>query len=332
MAKGEHLKKLISSYGRPHEFRGAALKIIEDADKKGFKPLAASLRKVLDANVREEASSVKGLTRIAELADPAVELIDSVEPERGLSQIVLTREARNLVDTVLEEHKRAEELRRHQLPLRSKLLFCGPPGCGKTLCAEVIGRELSLPLYVAKLDVIVSSFLGETAANLRRLFEFAARRPSILFLDEFDALARARTDVTEHNELRRVVNSLLIFIDRFRSRGLLIAATNLEGTLDEAVWRRFDEVITFDLPGELQIERLLELKFRNFPVNFDLRPQAAKLAGLSHAEIERVCLDAIKGAVLKRRKGVSETEFAAALRNEMRRKATATRVKAHRSS
>jgi SpoVK/Ycf46/Vps4 family AAA+-type ATPase len=249
-----------------------------------------------------------------------VELVDAIDPQRGLGEIVLSHEARGLVDRVLEEHHRAEELRRHSLPLRSKLLLCGPPGCGKTLCAEVIARELSLPLYVTKLDVIISSFLGETSTNLRRLFDFASRRASVLFLDEFDALARARNDASEHNELRRVVNSLLIFIDRFKGRGLLIAASNLESALDSAVWRRFDEVITLDPPGPTQIEQLLQLEFRNFPVNFDLASQVSKLAGLSYAEIERVCVDSIKSAVLKRRKGVSETEFAAAVRQEQRRK------------
>jgi len=332
MAKAEHLKKLIGSYGRPKEFRAAALKIIEEADAKGHRPLAASLRKVLDTHVHDDAPIAKGLTRIGEIADPSVELVETIQPQRDLTQIVLSNEARSLVDTVLEEHHRAEELRRHSLPLRSKLLLCGPPGCGKTLCAEVIARELSLPLYVAKLDVIISSFLGETATNLRRLFDFASRLPSVLFLDEFDALARARNDASEHNELRRVVNSLLIFIDRFKGRSLLIAASNLETALDSAVWRRFDEVITFEPPGDREIVQLLQLQFRNFPVNFDLASQSTKLAGLSYSEIERVCLDSIKSAVLKRRKVVSETEFATALRHELRRKSAAGRTKERRSS
>jgi len=184
---------------------------------------------------------------------------------------------------------------------------------------------LSLPFYTAKLDVIISSFLGETASNLRKLFDLASRRPCVLFLDEFDALARARTDNSEHNELRRVVNSLLLFIDRFKGRGLVVAATNLEGALDEAVWRRFDEVICFEAPGEKEIADLLALRFRNFPVNFDLKREAVKLKGMSYAEIERACFDAIKSAVLKRRKVVSETEFAFALKSENRRKSTARR-------
>src|SRR4029077_14234277 len=122
------------------------------------------------------------------------------EVTRGLFDIVLNPDTRLLIKGIIEERRRSEELRRHRLPVSSRLLFAGPPGCGKTMCAEVVARELSLPLYSARIDVIISSFLGETASNLRRLFEFSARRPCVLFFDEFDALARTRTDATEHNE------------------------------------------------------------------------------------------------------------------------------------
>jgi len=327
MAKGDDIKKLISSYGRPEAFRSAALRLIEDHEKRNNNKMASALRKTLEANVRVEPQPApRSLAALSQLADPIDELLDGIEPQRGQDQIVLASDARTLLDALLEEQRRAEELRRHNLPIRSKVLFCGPPGCGKTLAAEVLALELGLPLYTAKLDVIISSFLGETASNLRKLFDAAGRRPCVLFLDEFDALARSRSDNSEHNELRRVVNSLLLFIDRFKGRGLLVAATNLEGALDAAVWRRFDEIIFFDVPGEREIAELLALRFRNFPVNFDLGREAGKLKGMSYSEVERVCYDAIKSAVLKKRKVVSETEFAAAMRAETRRKSTAKRV------
>ena len=334
MAKGDDIKKLISSYGRPEAFRSAALRLIEDQEKRNNSKMASSMRKTLEASVRTEPSpqpAPRSLTALSQLADPIDELLDVIEPQRGQDQIVLAPDARGLLDALLEEQRRAEELRRHNLPIRSKVLFCGPPGCGKTLAAEVLARELSLPLYTAKLDVIISSFLGETASNLRKLFDSAARRPCVLFLDEFDALARSRSDNSEHNELRRVVNSLLLFIDRFKGRGLVVAATNLEGSLDAAVWRRFDDIIFFDVPGERELADLLALRFRNFPVNFDLGHEAGKLKGMTYSEVERVCYDAIKSAVLKKRRVVSETEFAAAMRAETRRKATAKRVQSVQS-
>ena len=321
MAKAEHLKRLIASYGRNHEFRAAAMRIIDEADQQGKKPLASSLRKILDANVRPDyqADSKSGLTALANQVDPATDLVDETEATRGLQDIVLNPDTRALLEGLIEERRRSEELRRHHLPVSARLLFSGPPGCGKTLCAEVIARELSLPLYTARIDVLVSSFLGETASNLRRLFDFAVRRPCVLFLDEFDALALSRADASEHNELRRVVNSLLLMIERFRGPGLVIAATNLPQFLDAALWRRFDDVLSFEPPSEREIVLLLERQFANFPAHFDLANFAGKLSGMSYADVERVCVDAIKKAVLRKRRSVSETEFASALRGEIRR-------------
>jgi SpoVK/Ycf46/Vps4 family AAA+-type ATPase len=322
MAKADHIKKLVASFGRNQEFRAATLRIIDDAANQGKRPFAESLRKILDANVRPDYQAVPqpGLTTLASQIDPATDLIDEIAVARGLNDIVLNSDTRLLIEGLIEERRRNEELRRHRLPISSRLLFSGPPGCGKTLCAEVLARELSMPLYSARIDVVISSFLGETASNLRRLFEFATRKSCILFLDEFDALARTRTDAAEHNELRRVVNSLLLMIERFKGPGFVIAATNLPQVLDEALWRRFDDILSFDLPTEREIELLLTREFANFPAHFDLSTTINKLVGMSYADTERICIDAIKKAVLKKRKSVSETEFAAALRQEMRRK------------
>src|SRR5687768_13509626 len=209
-------------------------------------------------------------------------LIEATIPERNRHDIVLSPSNIRAFAGLLEEFRHGDRLRRHGLEVRSKLLFCGPPGCGKTITAEAFAFELALPLFVAKLDAVISSFLGETATNLRKVFEAAADQPSVLFLDEFDALARARSDSSEHNELRRVVNSLLQMIDRHKAKGFLIAATNLEESLDSAIWRRFDEVILFDLPKEREIRAFLKLKTKNFPAEFDLETKMAKLLGLSY--------------------------------------------------
>lgn len=333
MAKADQIKKLISSFGRPDDFRAAAMKIIEDEHRKGHIPLASSLRRVLEANVNgSNPSAAPGsLSNVDLLTDPAREFFEVIEPQRSLREIVLTSEARSSIDRLIEEQKRSDELRRYRLPVRSKLLVYGPPGCGKTLTAEVIARELGMPLLVAKIDALISSLLGQTASNLRRMFEYAAKRPCVLFLDEFDALARTRSDSGEHNELRRVVNSLLGMIDCYQSRGVLVAATNLEGALDPAIWRRFDEVVGLSTPTKQEALALLELTFKNFPITFELEGVSGKLTEFSFAEIERIALDSIKTAVLKRRKSVTETDFAAALKSATRRTASATRERRHRS-
>ena len=319
MAKADQIKKLVASYGRPAEFRAATLKIIEEEHRIGHRPFAAALKKMLDAHVTDTPVNTGGLAHIDQVTDPASELLDVTEPKRGLQDIVLNSEGRVSFERLIEEQRQGDELRRHRLPVRGKLLLCGPPGCGKTLSAEVIARELSLPLMTAKVDMLISSMLGQTAGNLRRMFEYAGRRPCVLFLDEFDAIARSRTDSGEHNELRRVVNSLLRMIDKYQTRGVLIAATNLEQSLDTAIWRRFDDVVHLGPPAHDEARKLLELIFKNFPVNFDVSGMVSKLTSLSYAEIERVAFEAIKTAVLKKHKAVSETDVAAALKAETRR-------------
>jgi AAA+ superfamily predicted ATPase len=239
---------------------------------------------------RRTRSAGVGLSTIAKAQLTTSGLLELVEPQRGASDLIVSPENYQTLTEVVDEVRRAEELRRHGLSPRSKLLFCGPPGCGKTLCAEVLARELKLPLLVARLDGIITTYLGETASNLRKVFDTAVQLPTVLFLDEFDALARARTDATEHNEIRRVVNSLLMMIDRFAGKGLLIAATNLDVSIDYAAWRRFDEVMLFERPTLHQIKSTLRLKTRNYPLEFEISDYAGRLDGMSFAEIERICI------------------------------------------
>lgn len=250
----------------------------------------------------------------------AAGLIDQISPVRTQNELILSAENSKVLTQLVTEYRQRDTFLRHGLAVRSKLLFCGPPGCGKTLTAEVFARELGLDLLVVRLDAVISSFLGETASNLRQVLEAAQKRPTVLFLDEFDALARSRTESSGHGELRRVVNSLLMMIDRFRGPGFLIAATNLQDVLDEAIWRRFDEVILFDPPGAAQIKAMLKLKTRNFPADFEIAAEAGSLAGYSYAEIERVSLEAIRQAILGKRAAISLSDFKSALKSEQRRK------------
>ena len=175
---------------------------------------------------------------------------------------------------------------------------------------------------VVKLDRLISSYLGETATNVRKIFEFARRQPCVLFFDELDALARSRGVNGEHNELRRVVNSLLLFIDHIQPKGFLIAATNLDQSLDPAVWRRFDEVVWFDKPNRPMIARFLRLKLRkNISTTLIPTEHTAGLEGYSYAEIERVCVQAIKSMIIERRKQAQAQDFDQALEDEARRRA-----------
>ncbi|WP_222856738.1 AAA family ATPase [Agrobacterium pusense] len=266
-----------------------------------------------------KSSETRKLVGLPRTNSNGSELFEVIEPLHSAKDIVLDRENFRLLTGVVEEFRRGDDLRRYGLVPRSKLLFCGPPGCGKTLCAEVLAYEMKMPLIVARLDGIITTYLGETASNLRKMFDAAQSGSAVLFLDEFDALARTRSDASEHNEIRRVVNSLLKLIDDFHGRGILVAATNLQSTIDAAAWRRFDEVILFKRPTKLQIKRLLEIKLRNFETTLSFDEFLEDLNGMSYAEIERICISAIKREIINRKSTLSKHTFKSSILDEKRR-------------
>lgn len=326
MARGELMKRLLASYGRDEEFRAVAEQIITEEEKKNNMVLARSLRRSLDAGPSRAPARPKALAPLIPFPEAAGDFIELVEPSHNKQDIILSTENVRVFIGLLRESRRADDIRRRGLSVRSKLLFCGPPGCGKTLCAEIFAAELGLPLYIVKIDRLISSFLGETATNVRKIFEFARKQPAVLFFDEFDALARARGDDGEHNELRRVVNSLLIFIDRIQPQGFLVAATNLDQSLDPAIWRRFDEVIWFDLPDERMMRRFFSMKFKNVVLEFKPEAHVEGLKGYSYADLDRICVQAIKISIMDKRKEVRESDFLEALSDERRRRRRTARM------
>lgn len=331
MPRGELLKKLFYSYsqGDTQSFHDVATEIIRDEESKNNRVLANALKRNLSATQRplpspgsvgDKGTNARKLSVVPIERDKQLPLVETIQPERRVSDLILNRNNQRILLSLLSEFRQRDVLGAHGLRARSRLLFCGPPGCGKTLCAEVFAHEVKLPLLVARMDTLVSSLLGETASNLRKIFDFAAVQPVVLLLDEFDAIARLRDDETLNGELRRVVNSLLTLIEQFRGQGFVIAATNHERQLDRAIWRRFDEVIFFEKPAKSEIIRLIRLKFRNFKIDFDPALVADFLAGFSHAEIERVCLNAIRRAVLNQRTVVNKRRFLESVALEKRRK------------
>ena len=322
MARGELLRKLFLSYSRGDSdgFRTTAKEIIDNEESRNNRALANSLRRSLEApNIPSDIYQRK-LEIVPFEKDKQLPLVEQIEPKRRATDIVLSRENQRLFLSLLEEFRRNDLIRSHGLRVRSKLLFCGPPGCGKTLCAEVFAHEVHLPLLVANMDSLVSSYLGETATNLRKVFEYANNRPVVLLLDEFDAIGRLRDDENQNGELKRVVNSLLQLVDRFSGKGFVIAATNHERQLDPAIWRRFDEIVYFALPTQSEIVSLLRMAFKNFRALFDIESKVSKLEGFSHAEVERVCLNSIRRSILLKQDKVNEKHFDQAIRLETRRR------------
>lgn len=219
-------------------------------------------------------------------------LLQQVTTSDGSECYVASEAQREFIDDYLSVVRSKAALDRKGIESGTNLLLYGPPGCGKTFLASYIARQIGLPLYVARLDGLISSFLGSTAKNIRAVFEFAAKTPCVLLLDEFDAIAKLRDDQQELGELKRVVNSFIQNMDALAKETILIAATNHERLLDPAVWRRFQYLLHIDYPSENHRVSL----WRALSKNVDWSPKQLRvLADLS----EGYSIAAIHGACVR---------------------------------
>ena len=242
----------------------------------------------------------QGLTR-DDRAAAVRDLVEEIVPQRRLAELELAPVPQRVITELVEEQRRAELLRSYGIEPRNRLLLAGPPGNGKTSVAEAIASELMLPFYVIRYEGVVSSFLGETAARLDSAFEFARTRRCVLFFDELDTIAKERADEHETGEIKRVVSTLLLQIDRLPAHVVLIGATNHSELLDRAAWRRFQVRTELESPSRYQATRFLERLAGRFggDLGFAPRTLADKLAGASFAELEEFALDVRRRAVLE---------------------------------
>jgi SpoVK/Ycf46/Vps4 family AAA+-type ATPase len=328
----EAIRKLLVAHFQGDEgaFRAAAQEFAENERRLNHHTLANDLERIL-----MEADGAPGPRKSVLVSIPNGNgnlpkdkernalLIELAQPRRQLDDLVLAPTVRESLDRIVLERRKGDLLGSHGIRPTSKMLFCGPPGCGKSVGAEALARELYLPLATVRFDAVVSSYLGETAANLRKVFEFGRSRPLVLLFDEFDAIGKERTAVDEHGELKRVVNSFLQLLDGFHAETLTIAATNHQGLLDPALWRRFDEIVVFPRPTRDEIEELLTRHFRQLPVESRtvLVEIAHSLEGCSHADVERVALNAIKQTILDGRDRVRSATLGAAVAHQRARQA-----------
>jgi SpoVK/Ycf46/Vps4 family AAA+-type ATPase len=296
--------------GDDPEFRRAAEEVVSEERRMRHDAVADELERILSTGPgnRPRPLSVSTLRPLPTARDEAP-LLDLVTPTSTFADLVLDKDTETLLTEVIEEYKRTELLAAYSLRPRNRLLFVGAPGCGKSQTAAAVAAQLGYPLAKVQLASVVSSFLGETSRHLDQILEFCEQGRWVLLFDEIDVLAKERSDRTEHGELRRVVATFLQLLDDYDGEALIIATSNHPSLLDNAVWRRFDEVIGFDLPTERDIISLLRVKLRSVKTKFTTRDVARKLVGCSHAEIELVCLDAARRAVLDGRATVDASDI-----------------------
>ena len=300
---GRQLKEIFRAFHARDElaFRRAAQEIIDEEQSKHHNALARDLQKLLVAGGGEvDSRSTIVVPAPPQDREGEWDLGEVVEPNRLFEDLILHRTVSAGLESIVEEIRRWVELDAAGLPRRQRLLLQGPPGCGKTTAAEAVAAELGRPLLVVRLDAVVSSYLGETASNLRRILDYADQAPFVVLFDEFDALGRSRDDSSEHGEMKRVVTAFLQMADRYRGPSLLLAATNHPALLDEALWRRFDEVFTFSLPTVHQLRQLLRLRLKGVAHSgLEVDRYASALKGRPHAAAEKLVIDARRNALLR---------------------------------
>jgi SpoVK/Ycf46/Vps4 family AAA+-type ATPase len=303
MDSGTKLRKLIASYGDKAEFMRVAGEIIEEEERKKNNLLARDLKDILEYQ-NNSLRSAKSL-RIPSDRERGLPLFEIKKFKRDWTDIVITNKIRSSLEEIIEENNKKDILNVYGLKPKQKLMFFGPPGCGKTLAAQVLSGIIGYPLIYIRFDGVISSYLGETAGNLRKIFDFIKDGSWVIFFDEFDIIGKQRDDPFEHGEMKRVVNNFLQMMDNFYGESLIICATNHQQLLDPALWRRFDEIILFDLPNKDNRIKLIKRNLRAFKTtSLDVPLLAEKMGGMSPADIEMICRNTIKRNILENKSSI----------------------------
>lgn len=293
MATGEQIKALIKAHSinDNNRFKTIVLQIAAYEAQLKHSAIANELKKmandldVVSPNILQINDSNPYVSEV-ECFERLVDLIVSDELSEGIKRILL-------------EFVNRRKLNQYGLTNRRKILLEGAPGTGKTFTASVIAFETKLPLYVVQTDKIVTKFMGETSSKLRQLFDSMERNTGVYFFDEFDAIGADRSLDNEVGEMRRVLNSVLQFMENDSSESIIIAATNNQKLLDKALFRRFDDVLHYDLPQKLEITRIYESKILEFQSDFQITEHLLnETTNLCHAEVIKICDDALKNAIL----------------------------------
>ncbi len=314
MASADQLKALLKSHieGDDSHFFAVAMQMAAHEAKLGHGKLAEELRGMIDTAKARSLPIVSGKrpTPIAQPRGELAGLLDAYYPKARLTEMVLDSSTTESLQRLIKEQRNFAKIQSHGLSPRRKLLLVGPPGTGKTLTASVLAGELGIPLFVVRLDALITKFMGETAAKLRQVFDCLNSMRGVYFFDEFDAIGAQRGFGNDVGEIRRVLNSFLQMLEQDESNSIIIAATNHPQSLDYALFRRFDDVIEYSLPNQTQIVELLKAKLSGFKIAKPSWGSLAQLAyGLNHAELTRAVQEAIKDAVIHDREMLTSADL-----------------------
>ncbi|OXG07845.1 ATPase family protein associated with various cellular activities (AAA) [Flavobacterium araucananum] len=304
MAAADQIKSLIKSFGNSDESRffSTALQIAATEARKGHTTFALDLKKLIDSAKKERSLDVVNQKAVS-LNLPKrelQELIEVFQPKIKLADMILDSSIEIPLKKLIREQEKWKLLQSHNLEPKRKLLLTGAPGTGKTMTAQAIAGELGLAVYIIRLDGLMSKFLGESIAKLRLIFDAMADHRAVYLFDEFDSIGSHRNQGQDVGEIKRVLNSFLINIEKDKSNSIIIAATNLPESLDIALFRRFDEIVKYPLPDERHIIDTIKKMIGNFSFTNEVKyKDLSNIAiGLSYSEIVKSCEDTIKDMIL----------------------------------
>jgi SpoVK/Ycf46/Vps4 family AAA+-type ATPase len=302
MATAEQLKSLLQSHYKNDDdrFTSIALQVAAHEARKGNMSIAQEIKSLVD-------KSKSGGFKVIKLSRDISDLVLVFHPENRLGELILSNDVRAKLNRIITEYKQRDKIQKFGLNNRRKILLSGIPGTGKTITASAISGELKLPLYVIMMDKLMTKYMGETASKLRDVFNMMQSNRGVYLFDEFDAIGAERARDNEVGEMRRVLNAFLQFIEQDTSDSIILGATNNVKILDSALFRRFDDIITYTIPNPKEIEELIRLKLSQFLGSYSLGKVITASKGLSHAEITNACNDALKETILADKKTIGQS-------------------------
>lgn len=312
MATADQIKSLIRSHfsNETERFFTIALQVAAHEAKQGHPALAHDIRDIVEREQKKRGPKVLNFPQ--DLRG----LVLTEEPQVSKSALVIQTSLQERIQQVIHEYRQQNKLKSFGLSHRRKIMLIGPPGTGKTMTARVLAKELHLSLHTIQVDRLVTKFMGETSAKLRQIFNLMQQEHGVYLFDEFDAIGGERSMDNDVGEMRRVLNAFLQFIEQDTSDSLIVAATNNPRLLDQALFRRFDDVLYYDLPSSEERKNLIDNVLGVFKTTkFVWKAVLADSEGLSHAEIDQACRDAIKKAILNDADKVNATSLIEALHN-----------------